>query len=221
MASAARSVVNTLGDLRSVMIPVYEGEAADDQQLTDIREAFYQNMLAMLGGFYGVKAGIQFTSDAHAAIKRQPNSTVVPRVFGDRVMGLVVLQSAQSGDDHVSASQATAPVGFTISDGAAPIGGVDALAITVVLTAQLPPRVGAPFAASDELAESVRLRSACGDAAKARDQRERGEHRGEHSAAAITASRCRPVMKGARCRGVAGDRAERGDPASRPRVPCC
>ena len=73
-------------NLRSAMIPVYKGESANAQQLADIREAFYQTMLARLGGFYGVAAGIQFTADVKAAIRLEPDATKVPRVFGDMVM---------------------------------------------------------------------------------------------------------------------------------------
>jgi hypothetical protein len=83
LVDAKKKLASTL---RAVMIPVYKGESANAQQLTDIREAFYQTMLARLGGFYGVAAGIQFTADVKAAIKPEPDATKVPRVFGDMVM---------------------------------------------------------------------------------------------------------------------------------------
>ena len=63
--------------------PVYDGESVTAQQQADIQEAFYQQMLTALGGFYGVKAGIQFTADVVAAIRREPDAVQVPRVYGD------------------------------------------------------------------------------------------------------------------------------------------
>jgi LysM repeat protein len=69
--------------LRAVMIPVYQGETANSQQLQDIQEAFYQSMLGTMGQFYTIKAGVQFEADVEAAIKRQPEAEDVPRIFGD------------------------------------------------------------------------------------------------------------------------------------------
>jgi len=71
--------------LRVVMIPVYEGENANDQQLKDIREAFYQRMLGTMGQFYSVQAGVQFEADVVAAITPQSSAERVPRIFGDIV----------------------------------------------------------------------------------------------------------------------------------------
>jgi LysM repeat protein len=117
-------------NLRSVMIPVYKGESANDPQLADIREAFYQSMLAMLGGFYGVTAGIQFTADVKAAIKREPGATRVPRVFGDMVMGAVALPpqppegadplATASGDTKVSVSSPKLDLPFADPDAGTP-----------------------------------------------------------------------------------------------------
>ncbi len=70
-------------NLKDVMIAVYVGEHPSDDQLRDIQEAFRQTMLATMGGFYAVKAGIQFEAAVHAAIKRQADATNVPRVYGD------------------------------------------------------------------------------------------------------------------------------------------
>jgi hypothetical protein len=70
-------------NLRSAMIAVYDGEKTDDQQLNDIREAFYQSMLGTISQFYGVKAGVQFKADVNAAIRNDHDWKHVPRVYGD------------------------------------------------------------------------------------------------------------------------------------------
>jgi hypothetical protein len=51
----------------------------------------------------------------------------------------------RNGHGHLTTATPAKSVEFTISEGNAPIGGVDALTITVELTAQLPARVGTPF----------------------------------------------------------------------------
>ena len=76
--------------LRAVLIPVYKGQGANAQQLRDIREAFYQQMLGTMGQFYDVTAGVQFEAEVQSAIKQHPGPGEVPRIFGDIIMNPVV-----------------------------------------------------------------------------------------------------------------------------------
>ena len=78
------------GALKTAMIPVFDGETATGEEKTAIQEVFYQSLLGLLGQFYAVKAGIQFTADVNAAIAPNPGDTDPPRLYGN--IGTLAMQ---------------------------------------------------------------------------------------------------------------------------------
>lgn len=106
------------------MSPVFKDSSAD---ASDVREAFYQQMLSRLSNAYTARAGLRYTAQVNADVE-DPLADEPPKLFGSVVLNGPAFESATAAQDLPSAvlllfsapmeaAGAQEPANYTVSGG--------------------------------------------------------------------------------------------------------
>lgn len=130
------------------MIPAFEDESGADA--SRVREAYYQQMLAVLSSAYTTRAGVEYKAKVNASVN-EAGYPITPRLFGPVTFASPRIVSASSSEQTLSMvvvvfsapmdDQSTGnPLNYTISDGisvATAVPSLDGYFVTLTLGAPI------------------------------------------------------------------------------------